>query len=66
MISRLIEAKPDDLRAYHAGRYTTTNVVLAIGGSMEPEEAFASAERWFGRFARRPGLEVVPAFEPPP
>jgi zinc protease len=56
---------PDDLRAYHAGRYTTTNVVLAIGGSMEPEEAFASAERWFGRFSRRPGLEIVPAFEPP-
>ena len=60
-----VRLTPDDLRAYHAGRYTTGNVVLALGGSMEPEEAFASAERWFGRFARRPVLEGVPAFEPP-
>jgi len=60
-----IALSPDDLRAYHAGRYTPANVVLALGGSMEPEEAFASAERWFGRFQRRAGLEVVPAYEPP-
>ena len=60
-----IRITPEDLRAYHAGRYTPSNVVLALGGSMEPEEAFASAERWFARFSRRPGLEVIPAFEPP-
>ncbi len=60
-----IRITPDDLRAYHAGRYAPSNVVLALGGSMEPAEAFAAAERWFGRFQRRPVLEVIPAFEPP-
>lgn len=60
-----VRLAPDDLRAYHAGRYAPSNVVLAIGGSMEPEAVIASAERWFGRFQRRPVLEQVPAFEPP-
>lgn len=53
-----IGLRPDDLRAYHAGRYVPSNVVLALGGSMEPAEAFAAAERWFGRFERRPILAV--------
>jgi len=60
-----IRITPDDLRAYHAGRYVPSNVVLALGGSMPPEEAFASAERWFGRFARRPIAEAPSQFEPP-
>jgi len=60
-----VRLRPDDLRAYHAGRYVPSNVVLALGGSMEPEEAFASAERWFGRFERRPLLAVEPAVELP-
>jgi zinc protease len=60
-----IRITPDDLRAYHAGRYVPSNVVLALGGSMPPEEAFASAERWFGRFARRPLVEAPDQFEPP-
>ena len=60
-----IRITPDDLRAYHAGRYVPGNVVLAIGGGMPPEEAFAAAERWFGRFARRTAADVVSASEPP-
>ncbi len=60
-----IRITPDDLRAYHAGRYVPANVVLALGGSMPPEEAFASAERWFGRFARRPIAEAPSQSEPP-
>jgi zinc protease len=60
-----VRLRPDDLRAYHAGRYVTTNVVLALGGSMEPEAAFAAAERWFGRFERRPILAVEPTAELP-
>lgn len=60
-----IRLTPDDLRQYHAGRYVPSNVVLALGGSIEPEEAFALAEKWFGRFPRRPLLEVNPASEPP-
>ena len=38
---------------------------LLLDDRTGPEEAFASAERWFARFSRRPGLEVSPAFEPP-
>lgn len=60
-----IRITPDDLRAYHASRYVPSNVVLALGGSMPPEEVFASAERWFGRFARRPVMELVAQQEPP-
>ena len=60
-----VRIAPDDLRAYHAGRYAPSNVVLAIGGSMDVEAVMASSERWFGRFNRRPVLEHVPAFEPP-
>lgn len=60
-----IRLTPDDLRAYHAGRYVPSNVVLALGGSMPPEEAFAAAERWFGRFARRPLAAAPDPFEPP-
>lgn len=60
-----VRITPDDLRAYHAGRYVPTNVVLALGGSMPPEEVFASAERWFGRFARRPLVDLAGHQEPP-
>ncbi len=60
-----VRITPADLRAYHAGRYVPSNVVLALGGSMPPEEAFASAGRWFGRFARRPLAEAPEQFEPP-
>lgn len=60
-----VRITPDDLRAYHAERYVPSNVVLAVGGSMPPEDVFASAERWFGRFARRPLVEVAARQEPP-
>jgi zinc protease len=60
-----IRLTPDDLRQYHAGRYVPSNVVLALGGSIPAEEAFALAEKWFGRFLRKPILEVNPTAEPP-
>lgn len=60
-----VRITPDDLRAYHASRYVPGNVVLAIGGGMPPEEAFAAAEHWFGRFARRPVADIAVPSEPP-
>lgn len=60
-----VRISPDDLRAYHASRYVPANVVLALGGSMPPEDVFASAERWFGRFARRPLIDIAAHQEPP-
>ena len=60
-----VRLSPDDLRSYHAGRYVPDNVVLALGGSMEPAAAFAEAERWFGRFERRPLRAVASLAELP-
>lgn len=60
-----IAITPDDLRRYHRERYVTSNVVLALGGSMSAEQAFESAERWFGRHARRPLVDSLPPAEPP-
>ncbi len=60
-----IKITPDDLRAYHKGRYAPENVVLAIGGSMDPDEVFKSVEQWFGRFSRNPVIQEVPVIEPP-
>ena len=60
-----VKITPDDLRAYHSGRYSPENVVLAIGGSMSPENVFKSVEQWFGRFSRTPVIQEVPVVEPP-
>jgi zinc protease len=60
-----IKITPDDLRAYHSGRYSPENVVLAMGGSMEPDEVFKAAELWFGRFSRTPVIQEIPVVEPP-
>lgn len=56
---------PDDLRRYHRERYVTSNVVLAVGGSMSAEQAFDAAERWFGSHLRRPLVDSFPPSEPP-
>ena len=56
---------PDDLRAYHAARYIPNNTVLAIGGSLPPAEVFAAAEKYFGRYARRPLHDLPLTSEPP-
>lgn len=60
-----VKITPDDLRAYHAGKYSPENVVLAIGGSMNPDDVFKSVEQWFGRFGRTPVIQEVPVIEPP-
>ncbi len=56
---------PDDLRAYHAARYTPDNLVVAVAGSVPAEQAMASVERWFGRFGRRSAETRLNAAEPP-
>ncbi len=62
-----IAITPDDLRRYHRERYVPSNVVLAVGGSMSADQAFDTAERWFGRHARRPlaARRVLPAVRAP-
>ncbi len=52
----------EDLQAFHRTYYAPNNAILAIVGDVTPDEAFASAERAFGDWARR----EVPAAEPGP
>lgn len=55
----------EDLRAYHRRHYVPNNMILAIVGDVTSEEAFAGAERVFGRWPR---AEVVAEkiIDPPP
>jgi len=58
------EVTPEQLRAYHAARYTPENIVISVAGSASAETVFALAERWFGRFARRSTQARLAAPEP--
>jgi zinc protease len=55
----------DDLVAFHQRWFGANNAILAIVGDTTPEEAFAGAERAFGKWGR---VEVaaIPPLEPPP
>lgn len=55
----------DDLVQFHKTWFAANNAILAIVGDVQPEEAFAGAERAFGRWARAevPAIKVT---EPPP
>ncbi|MDE0829551.1 MAG: pitrilysin family protein [Vicinamibacterales bacterium] len=54
----------DDLRAFHQTHYAPNNALLAIVGDVDAEEAFASVERVFGDWERRP-LPPTPSTQPP-
>jgi zinc protease len=62
-MEHLDAASLDDVRAFFARWYGPGNATLAIGGDVEPERAFALAERWFGELA---GPPPVPAVVPRP
>lgn len=49
----------DDLRSFHARHFAPNNVILAIVGDIDADEAFAAAERVFGSWPRGD----VPAWE---
>lgn len=42
----------DDLRAFHKTYFVPNNMILAIVGDVTSEEAFAAADRVFGKWAR--------------
>ncbi|HEX2209577.1 MAG TPA: pitrilysin family protein, partial [Longimicrobium sp.] len=56
----------DDARAFYATYYTPGNAVLVFAGDVEPERAFALAERYFGDLPGGPALPPVSACELPP
>ena len=55
----------DDLVQFHKTWFGANNAILAIVGDVQPEEAFAGAERAFGKWARAERAEVK-VTEPPP
>jgi zinc protease len=55
----------DDLLAYHKAWFGANNAILAIVGDISHEEAFAGAERAFGKWGRSE-ITVPKLVEPPP
>jgi zinc protease len=55
-----------DLAAFHKQWFGPGNAILAIVGDVSPDEAFAGAERAFGKWARSEGTARAPEDLPPP
>jgi len=53
----------DEVRTFFRTYYTPNNAVLSVVGDVDPEEAFAKVERWFGEIPAGPPVPpvVVPA-----
>ena len=60
--SNIAGATPAQLEAMRAAYYTPKNTALMIGGDVDPEEAFALAETWFGDYTggERPSIAEPP------
>jgi zinc protease len=56
----------DDARGFYSTYYTPGNAVLVFAGDVEPEQAFALAERYFGDLPGGPALPPAPAPQLPP
>jgi zinc protease len=56
----------DDARGFYSRYYTPGNAVLVFAGDVEPERAFALAERYFGDLPSGPALPERRAPEMPP
>lgn len=46
-----------EVRAFYERYYEPSNAILSVSADMEPEKAFALAEKWFGPLPRRPRPE---------
>jgi zinc protease len=56
----------EDLAAFHRTWFGANNAILAIVGDVTPEEAFAGAERAFGKWTQVNVPAAKPADPPPP
>jgi zinc protease len=56
----------DDLVAYHTAWFGANNAILAIVGDITHDEAFAGAERAFGKWGRSETSAPKPVDPPPP
>lgn len=64
--ARFAAVTPERLRAYHAQRYVTENIVVAVAGSVPAARVQELVTRWFGRFPRRSPGAAAYLPEPPP
>ncbi len=64
--STLSAIERDDLVAFHKKWFGANNAILAIVGDVKPEEAFAGAERAFGKWGRAEAEAAKPTEPPPP
>ncbi len=53
----------EDVRAFFGSHYLPNNAVLTIAGDLEPQDAFARAERYFGALA--PDIDPADPIETP-
>jgi predicted Zn-dependent peptidase len=56
----------DDLVAFHKAWFGANNAILAIVGDVSHDEAFAGAERAFGKWSRAESSPPKPVDPPPP
>ena len=56
----------DDLVAFHKAWFGANNAILAIVGDVSHEEAFAGAERAFGKWGKSESVAPKPVDPPPP
>ncbi len=56
----------EDLLAFHTRWFGANNAILAIVGDVSPDEAFAGAERAFGKWGRVDVAAIASPQEPPP
>ena len=54
----------EDIRSFHKTYYQQQNAILVITGDIEPEEAFAQAEKEFGKIANTTAIPEVKFVEP--
>ena len=62
----LMNITQDDLRLFHRQHFVPNNMLLAIVGAVTSEEAFAQAERVFGKWTRGEVPPWKPIDPPPP
>ena len=58
-------AKIDDVKAFFNEYYAPNNAVLAVAGDVNPEEVFATVEKYFGGIPRRDTPPRPDVSEPP-
>lgn len=60
----LLKLKREDLVFYHKKYYVPNNIVLAIAGNVDPQDAIETVRETFGKYPRGPMPAVINQIEP--